>query len=148
MSNMFWKDVQNIKPRDYNALVDLMKEEIISEEMAQGRDSHAQPRCNQGGQANVKPSDGVVRNQTRYRQGSSMRPFSGKGSSYTAEIVEAIINLHAKLNTPTYGKLAGKAGIIKQSIKSFIRPYFTFHKFYGHKTEECHDIQMLADQRT
>ena len=40
MTSMFWRDVRSRKPRDYNALVDLMKEEIVSEEMARARDNH------------------------------------------------------------------------------------------------------------
>ncbi|KAL2494079.1 Uncharacterized protein Fot_37836 [Forsythia ovata] len=100
------------KPRDYNALVDIMKEEIY-EEMVQARGSHAQQHYNQGGQANVKPSYGVVRNQTRHRQESSMRPFPWMGSSYATKIIEAIPNLYAGLNALTSVISAGEVGSSK-----------------------------------
>ncbi|KAL2486538.1 Uncharacterized protein Adt_31294 [Abeliophyllum distichum] len=54
MRSMFWRDVQSQKPRDYNSLVDMMKEEIISEEMARARDIHTQHLYNHEGHANTK----------------------------------------------------------------------------------------------
>ncbi|KAL2489411.1 Uncharacterized protein Fot_42703 [Forsythia ovata] len=110
MSSMFWRDVWSRKPHDYNALVGLMKEEIISEEMTWARDCHAQQHYNQGRHASVKSFGGVAHNQSGHRLKSSMHPFSGTGSSYDVEIIEAIPNLHAGLSSPIPNTLAGEAG--------------------------------------
>ncbi|KAL2542078.1 Uncharacterized protein Adt_03056 [Abeliophyllum distichum] len=61
VGSMFWRDVRNWKPRDYNALVDLINEEIISKEMARARDNHAQQCYNHRGHTNVKSTDGRPR---------------------------------------------------------------------------------------
>ncbi|KAL2489497.1 hypothetical protein Fot_42789 [Forsythia ovata] len=112
MSSMFWRDVWSRKPHDYNALVGLMKEEIISEEVTWARDCHAQQHYNQGRHASVKSFGGVARNQSGHRLKSSMHPFSGTGSSYDVEIIEAIPNLHAGLSSPIPNTLVGEAGTI------------------------------------
>ncbi|KAL2514581.1 hypothetical protein Fot_28552 [Forsythia ovata] len=98
MCSMLWRDVQSRKHHDYNALVDLMKKEIISDEMARARDSHAQQRYNYGRQANTKPSDRTAHHQAEHRQRGYPHPFLGTGSNYATEITEAIPNLHAGLN--------------------------------------------------
>ncbi|KAL2474588.1 Uncharacterized protein Adt_35324 [Abeliophyllum distichum] len=128
MNNMFWMDGRNKKPRDYNVWVDLMKEEIISEEMVRARDSHAQHRYNQGGQTNVKPSDRRVCHQIGLFQGGWARPFSGTGSNYAAKIMNVIPNLHTGLNALNHGPLVGKAGSSK-SKSPFTGPYYAYHNF-------------------
>ncbi|KAL2552479.1 uncharacterized protein Fot_06098 [Forsythia ovata] len=99
MSSIFWRDVRSQKLREYNALVDLMKEEILSEEMARARDNYAHQHFNHGRQMNAKPSDGRVQHQVGQCQGGHQRPFPRNGSSYATEITEAIPNLHAGVNT-------------------------------------------------
>ncbi|KAL2462042.1 Uncharacterized protein Adt_45462 [Abeliophyllum distichum] len=68
MSRMFWRDARSRKPCDYNALVDLIKEKIKSEEMARARDTHVHQSSasefQSRRQTNVKPSSGVTRNQS------------------------------------------------------------------------------------
>ncbi|KAL2520453.1 hypothetical protein Fot_24376 [Forsythia ovata] len=68
------------------------------------------------------------------------------GSSYAAEIMEAIPNLHVGINAHNQVILAGEAGSNKTK-KPFTEPYYAYHWFYRNRTEDCHDIQMLADQR-
>ncbi|KAL2480206.1 Retrotrans gag domain-containing protein [Abeliophyllum distichum] len=57
MRSMFWRNVRSRNPREYNALLDMMKEKIISEEMARPRDNQTQQHYNQEGQTNIKPPD-------------------------------------------------------------------------------------------
>ncbi|KAL2454627.1 hypothetical protein Adt_32405 [Abeliophyllum distichum] len=127
-SSMFWRDVQRQKPHDYNASVDLMKEEIIFEEMARARDSYAQQRYNHRGQVNAKPLDGGARHQAGHRQGGHPHPFTGIGSSYAVEITEAIPNLHAGVNTPNQGLSAREAGSSK-SKKLFYQTLLRLSQF-------------------
>ncbi|KAL2529128.1 hypothetical protein Fot_21729 [Forsythia ovata] len=67
--------------------------------MSRARDNHTQQRYNHGGHVNTKPYDGGMRHQTGHRQGTHQRPFLETGSSYAAEITEAILNLHAGMNS-------------------------------------------------
>ncbi|KAL2509374.1 hypothetical protein Fot_33021 [Forsythia ovata] len=124
-----------------------MKEEIISEEIARARDNHTQQRYNHGGHMNTKPSDGGIHQQTGNRQGTYHRPFPGTGSSYAAEITETIPNLHAGINVPNQGMSTGEACSSK-SKKLFTGPYCAYNRFYRHRTEDCRDIQTLAEQKT
>ncbi|KAL2474584.1 Uncharacterized protein Adt_35320 [Abeliophyllum distichum] len=126
MSSMLRRDVRSMKPRDYNALVDLMKEEIISEEM----DSHTQQCYNHGEQANTKLLDGRACHQAEHRQECHSRLFPRTGSSYAAKITKAIPNLQLVLNVLNQGVSVGEAGSIK-SKEPFTRPYCTYHEFYG-----------------
>ncbi|KAL2456118.1 hypothetical protein Fot_57071 [Forsythia ovata] len=61
--------------------------------------------------------------------------------------MEAIPNLFAGMNTPNQGIPAREAGFSKLK-KPFTSPYCTYHRFYGHRTKDCRDIQALAKQRT
>ncbi|KAL2500922.1 hypothetical protein Fot_34770 [Forsythia ovata] len=115
--------------------------------MARAKDNHAQQRYNHGGQVNVKPSDGGVGHQTGHHQGGYQFPFSGTGSNYAVEITEAIPNLHVRVNNQNQRVHAGEI-FSSKSKKPFTDPYCAYHRFYGHKTEDCRDIQALAEQRT
>ncbi|KAL2514781.1 hypothetical protein Fot_28752 [Forsythia ovata] len=115
--------------------------------MARDEDNHSQQRCNHGCHTNAKPSDDRVCHQTGNRQEAHQCLSSGTGSSYAAEIMEAIPNLHIGVNAPNQGMSTGQAGSNK-SKKPFTGPYCAYHIFYAHRTEDYHDIHVLAEQRT
>ncbi|KAL2538424.1 hypothetical protein Fot_19815 [Forsythia ovata] len=115
--------------------------------MARAKNNHTQQHYNHKGHANAKSSDDNMRRQTGRRQRTHQRSFPGTGSSYAAEITEAIPNLHTGLHAPNQGMAAGQAGPNK-SKKPFTNSYCPYHRFYGHSTEDCRDIQALVKQRT
>ncbi|KAL2488675.1 hypothetical protein Fot_41967 [Forsythia ovata] len=51
------------------------------------------------------------------------------------------------MNTPNQGLLTRETGPSK-SKNPFIDPYCAYHRFYRHRTEDCRDLQALAEQRT
>ncbi|KAL2508916.1 hypothetical protein Fot_32563 [Forsythia ovata] len=115
--------------------------------MAIARDNHVQQRYNHESHANAKPSSGGVSQQTGHHQWTHQRPFLGTRSSYAVEIIEHILNLYAGANTFNLGVPAGKVGSSKAK-KPFTSPYCAYHRFYGHMTEDCRDIQALVEQKT
>ncbi|KAL2508942.1 hypothetical protein Fot_32589 [Forsythia ovata] len=115
--------------------------------MAKARDNHTQQRYNHGGYANTKSSDDNTSRQTKHRQGTHQRPFVGTGSSYASEITEAIPNLYIGMHASNQGMAARQTYPIK-SKNLFTGSYCAYYRFYRHSTEDCHDIQDLAEQRT
>ncbi|KAL2558590.1 hypothetical protein Fot_03329 [Forsythia ovata] len=104
-------------------------------------------RYYQEGYANAKPSGGRVNRQTGHHQGTHQRHFPWTRSSYVAEITEAIPNLHVGIHTSNPRLPTREAGSSKAK-KPFSGPYSAYHRFYGHRIEDCHDIRALAEQRT
>ncbi|KAL2553578.1 hypothetical protein Fot_07197 [Forsythia ovata] len=96
---------------------------------------------------NAKPLYERACHQTGHRQGGHQRPFLGIESSHASKITEAIPNLHAMVHNPNQGVPTREARS-KKSKKPFTGPYCAYHRFYGYWTEDCHDIQTLAEQRT
>ncbi|KAL2529192.1 hypothetical protein Fot_21793 [Forsythia ovata] len=106
--------------------------------MARARD-HTQQHYNHGGHMNTKSSDGWTRHHIGHRQGTHQRLFLGTRFSYSVEITEVIPNLHTGINAHNQGMPAGETGSSK-SKNPFTGPYCAYNQFYGHMTEDCHDI--------
>ncbi|KAL2545781.1 hypothetical protein Fot_15014 [Forsythia ovata] len=85
---------------------------------------------------------------TGHYQGGHQRPFPGTGSSYAVEITKAIPNLHARMNTPNQGIISARETGSNKLKNPFTGPYCAYYRFYGHRTEDYRNIQVLAEQRT
>ncbi|KAL2502397.1 hypothetical protein Fot_36245 [Forsythia ovata] len=115
--------------------------------MARAKDNHTQLRYGNGIHANAKSSYDNTRRQIGCQQGTHQRPFPGTGFSYAAEISELIHKLHTGLHTHNQEMTAEQAGPSKPK-KPFTGPYYAYHQFNRHNTEDCRDIHALAEQMT
>ncbi|KAL2543282.1 Uncharacterized protein Adt_04260 [Abeliophyllum distichum] len=159
MNLPFWRDIRNKNPTTFDQLVEMITEEITNENMILHR--------NRGGVApNQVPRVNYGRNQGRHlpqppprRRDYPADPNSG--ISYVASAQEGLLlpyqvqiapgpstgAYNYGMAVPTYYEMGTGTLSILPPHQETSSKYCLVHRSHGHSTEECREVENLANRR-
>ncbi|XP_022857368.1 uncharacterized protein LOC111378408 [Olea europaea var. sylvestris] len=147
MNTLFWRDVRSKHPATYDALVEMMRVEIVSREMIDHRNRAAQGLPPPQRQVGRGPTTHLVTQQWT-QVGHTVAPTSGQAlASATLNAVPVLTYENAPGEAGPSGRADSKKKKKKWSNRPLERAMFcTFHQLYGHDTSECRDANRRPDR--
>ncbi|KAL2466724.1 Uncharacterized protein Adt_42575 [Abeliophyllum distichum] len=159
MNLPFWRDVPNKNPTTFDQLVEMITEEITNENMILHR--------NRGGVApNQAPRMNYGRGKGRplpqsYQRRRDYLADPKSGVSYVASVQEGLLPPYLiqrapssmteaynyGMAAPTYYKAATSTLPILLPRQESPSHYYRVHQRYGHNTEDCREVENLANRR-
>lgn len=145
MNTLFWRDVRSKNLSTYDELVEMMKVEIVNEEMIDHRNRAAQWLPPPQRQIGRGPTSQIVSQQWT-QAGHIVAPTSGQAlATATLNAVPTLAYENAgpgasnparNTGRPSTSRNRGRGGRPRDRPPE-ARPYCTIHRHYGHDTRDC-----------
>lgn len=153
MNTLFWRDVQNQYPTTYDVLLEMMRREIINEELIEHR--------NRASRGLPPPQRQRGRGPTSHLMGYQMNQVGheNSGQALVATTLNAVLTLAYEDVNPTtdphqmkaqQGPRRGRGrgrGLGPRNRSNPNPPgYCVHHRSYGHDTSDCRDYAHRSQQ--